>query len=92
MFENFIITNHVVDRYLERIGSKNKDVMKRIKRDLHYTKVKRIVNCGNYRYVFTLNSKEFIFIYDRGKWILNTVIKRSRQNADKAIQDRLRSV
>lgn len=91
MFENYIITNHVVERYFERIGSKKKDVIKRIKRDLHYSKVKRIVNIGNTRHVFTINSKEFIFVQRRsGRWVLNTVIKRSRQNTDKAIQYRLK--
>lgn len=92
MFEQFIITNHVVERYLERVGAKKKDAVRRIKRDLHYTKVKKIVNKGNYRYVFTWNSKEFIFKKDKGRWILNTVIKRSRSNNDKAIQERLNSV
>ena len=65
--------------------------MKRIKKDLHYSKVKRIVNKGKYRYVFTFNSKEFIFVKDNGRWILRTVIKRNRKKSEQAIQERLRT-
>lgn len=91
MFEHFIITNHVVERYLERVGSKEKDAIKRIKRDLHYSKVKRIVNIGNHRHIFTINSKEFIFVKKRGRWILNTIIKRSHNTNNRAIQSRIKS-
>lgn len=92
MFEPFIITDHAIERYLERIGASKKEVMKRIKKDLHYSKVKRIVNKGKYRYVFTFNSKEFIFVKDNGRWILRTVIKRNRKKSEQAIQERLRTV
>lgn len=90
MFEKFIITNHVIERYYERVSGDRKEILRRINNDLHFSKVKRIINIGSYRYVFTRNSKEFIFIKDNGKWILNTVIKRSRKSTDKAIEDRLK--
>ena len=91
MFEDFIITNHIAERYCQRIGADKKEVLKRIKRDLHFTKVKRIVNNGNHRHVFTYNSKEFIFKKDKKQWILKTIIKRSRSNNEYAIKKRLTS-
>lgn len=88
MFEDFIITDHIMKRYQERVSQSRKDVIKRIKKDLHFTKINQIINKGNIRYVFTLHSKEFIFVRDGSKWILKTIIKRSRINNQKAIQKR----
>jgi len=90
MFEDFIITNHIKERYKQRIGASEKEIVKRIKKDLKFTKVKRIVNIGNVRHVFTVNSKEFIFVKDGSKWILKTVIKRNRENTKKVIEKRKR--
>ena len=90
MFEDYIITNHAIERYAERIKCNKKDIIKRIKNDLYFTKVKRIINNGDTRYVFTRNSKEFIFKNDAGKWILKTVIKRSRNTNAYAMQKRAR--
>ena len=90
MFEDFIITDHIIKRYLERNpGSKKKEVRNRIKKDLHFTKVRKIVNNGNIRHVFTFHSKEFIFVQDGKKWVLRTVIKRTRNEVDRAINKRL---
>lgn len=88
MFEDFIITDHIMQRYQERVSQSRKDVIKKIKKDLHFTKVKRIVNVGNIRHVFTRHSKEFIFVNDRGQWVLRTIIKRSRNTNDRAIYKR----
>lgn len=88
MFGHFIITNHALERYIERVGYKKTDVMKHIKNDLHFTKITRIINNGNTRHVFTRNSKEFIFINNHGKWILKTVIKRNRETHKEAINHR----
>lgn len=88
MFEDFIITNHIKERYKQRIGASEKEIVKRIKKDLHFTKVKQIVNVGNTRHVFTFNSKEFIFVNDNGKWILKTIIKRNRERNPIAIEKR----
>lgn len=88
MFENYIVTDHVIERYKERVGQAPNKVLQRIKSDLHFTKVKKIINNGSTRYVFTNNSKEFIFIKDHGIWILKTVIKRSRQKQQEAIVHR----
>ncbi|UDY80670.1 hypothetical protein [Geobacillus phage GR1] len=88
MFEDFIITNHIKDRYKQRVGADEKEIIKRIKKDLHFTKVKQIINVGDIRHVFTFHSKEFIFVKDGSKWILKTIIKRSRNNNRQAIEKR----
>lgn len=88
MFEDFVITNHIIDRYEERIRAKRDEVIKRIKRDLHFTKVKKIVNKGNIRHVFTYNSKEFIFVKDGATWILKTIIKHNRERQPSIIKKR----
>lgn len=91
MFENFIITDHVVERYYERVSNDRKEIIRRIKRDLSIKRVKRIVNNGNIRHVFTFNSKEFIFEKTRDVWILKTVIKRTRNNNKNAINKRIKT-
>lgn len=85
MFEEYIITKHAIKRYKERIGEDDKFIVKRIKADLHFTKVKRIINEENVRHVFTRNSKEFIFTKDRDIWVLKTIIKRNKYQQKEAI-------
>ncbi|MGG1916031.1 hypothetical protein ABFY54_28925 [Priestia megaterium] len=88
MFEYYIITEHVIDRYRQRVDETVENIKKRIKQDLYFKKIKQIVNKGNVRHVFTISSKEFIFVKERGRWLLKTVIKRSRKTNDLAIQQR----
>lgn len=90
MFEDYIITEHVVERYNQRISESKSDVEKRIRRDLSYKRVKRIVNNGNTRHIFTFNSKEFIFKKGKNCWLLITVIKRNRENNSHAINRRIK--
>lgn len=90
MFEDFIITNHVIQRYEQRVGECRKNIESRIKRDVRNLNIKQIVNNGNVRHIFTRNSKEFIFVKERNRWILTTVIKRSRNNNHEAIEKRKR--
>lgn len=84
MFEYFYITKHARDRYQGRVAKPSDNVKSRINRDLRINMIKRIVNIGNKRHVFTLYGKEFVFVYD-GKWILKTVIKHRRYYTQKAI-------
>jgi hypothetical protein len=94
MFEDFIVTDHALKRYCQRVlhdDDEKEEVIRRIKRDLYFKKIKRIVNNGNTRHVFTWHSKEFIFVKDRNKWILKTVIKRTRAKNPKAIERRIRA-
>jgi len=92
MFENYVITDHAVERYQERMGEEKKNVIKRIRADLHFTKVKRIINEGSIKHVFTRNGKEFVFTKDGNVWVLKTVIKRTRQNHTNRISKKQASV
>jgi|SRR5699024_7036963 len=94
MFEFFVITNHARERYIGRnrlskndLNCKN-EIDRRIRRDLGFKKINRIISKGNVRYVFTRHSKEFIFEKDDGTWFLRTVIKRSRDTNNAAILKR----
>jgi len=88
MFEKFVITDHMVKRYQQRTNTVKGEIIERIKKDLHFTKIKQIVNIGNFRHVFTLHSKEFIFVRSSGKWVLKTIIKRTREENILAINKR----
>lgn len=90
MFEKYLISDHVIERYCERVDECPKDVIKRIKNDLYFKKIKQIITNGNVKHVFTFNSKEFIFVKERSKWVLKTVIKRTRERNPGAIQKRKR--
>lgn len=90
MFEPFIISDHIIQRYIERVGCKRKEVINRIRRDLHFTNANRIINIGNDRHVFTRGNKEFIFKKLNDAWILKTIIRHNRQKSQKAIEKRLR--
>ena len=92
MFEHYIITDHVVDRYRERVNESCENVKRRIKNDLYFKKIRQIITKGDVKHVFTLNSKEFIFVKERGRWLLKTIIKRTRQRTEYAIQQRKRAV
>jgi hypothetical protein len=88
MFEDFIITDHVMERYQERVSETKKDVVKRIRKDLHFKKVQQIINVGNVRHVFTSHSKEFIFAKEGFRWVLKTIIKRNRNTQQVAMMKR----
>lgn len=88
MFEYYIITDHVIDRYRQRVDENVEKIKRRIRQDLYYKKIKQIVYRGNVRHVFTIGSKEFIFVNKRGRWILKTVIKRTRKRTEIAIKQR----
>jgi hypothetical protein len=89
MFEDYIITHHSIERYAERANYNKKNIIRQIKYDLRFTNAKRIINHENTRYIFTYNNKEFIFKKDKDTWILKTVIKRSRERTESAIEKRL---
>lgn len=94
MFDKFIITDHAIERYDTRVQKEKiskKEIIRRIHKDLHFSKIKRVITKGNIRYVFTHHSKEFIFIKKNDSWILKTIIKRNRENNILAINKRLAS-
>lgn len=90
MFEDFLISQHICDRYRERVDGSVKNIKRKINQELHFSKVKQIINNGNVRHIFTLHSKEFIFVRKGRRWILKTIIKRSRLNNDHWIEKRKR--
>lgn len=89
----YIIGPHVVDRYIERIGTyKGMSAEECIRKDLHFTKIKKIVNKNGDTHVFTVHSKEFIFSKEKGKLVLITVIKRNRETHKRVINKRQQQV
>lgn len=87
----YIISDHAVERYNERVGAyRGMSIRQSINKDLHFTRIKKIVT--NHEddtvHVFTRHSKEFIFIKDSKALILRTVIKRSRDNNKRTINKR----
>lgn len=92
MFEDFSIPQHIIDRYRERVDETVVNIKRRINQDLHFTKVKQIVNNGRTKHIFTRYSKEFIFVKVKGQWELKTVIKRTRKSTPSAIEKRKRQI
>lgn len=94
MFEQYFITKHVLEQYSKRCKCSLSESERRIRKDLRFTKAKKIVNIGPYRYVFTEHSKEFIFVRNHNRenapWVLRTIIKRSRFSNNEAINKRLK--
>ena len=94
MLGNYVITNHVLERYEQRTNKSKKDVRSRILRDLNRLGNKRIVYIGDYSYIFcrqpNSNVREFIVFKKNGKHIVTTVINRSSEDSDLAYKNRLR--
>lgn len=88
IFGHIIFSDHAIERYRERIlKHKNldmemdrKDVIKLILRDISYKNIKKIVNYGNYKFVFTRYNCEFRFerSHDNKSWVLLTVVRYKR--------------
>lgn len=91
MFEDFLISRHIMKRYRERADETIENVKRKINKDLKWMKVKKIINKGNHRHVFTTGSKEFIFKNDAGTWILKTIIKYNRDRFPLMIKKRIAS-
>ena len=83
---NYIVTKHAIERYEERIGKyKGTSTLECIKIDLGFKRIKKIVNKGKTKHVFTTGNIEFIFEVCRNRLYLKTVIKRNRNNGKKKI-------
>lgn len=85
MFDHFIISDHVIERYSQRIDGSKDNIIRRIKKDLSIGKIKHIFNIGSKRHIFCEYGKQFVFEKERGKWVLKTVIKRKRAENARAI-------
>lgn len=70
------MSEHGEQRYIERIGvRKNMSVQKSLEKDLHYKRIKKIVDKTDTKHVFTFGRTEFIFSKKGSKLILKTVIR-----------------
>lgn len=89
---SYIVSSHAKKRYEERVGRYSKmNTFQCIKQDLHFTRIKRIVNKGDgTTHVFARHSVEFVFKKERGKLVLKTVIKRTRDTHKDCIAKRQR--
>jgi hypothetical protein len=84
---NYIVTKHAIERYEERVGKyKNLSTVECIRVDLNYKRIKRIVNKGKTKHVYTTGNIEFIFEVCKNKLYLKTVIKRNRENGKRKIE------
>jgi len=95
MFEHFVIGPHFIERYKERVQNLSESAIKsRIKQDLHFSKIKKIVNVNAHtRHVYTRYSQELVF-HKKGKnWVLVTIMKHTRDSIDRQIarRERLRA-
>lgn len=88
----FKISNHAYDMYGKRIHSTRRGIGKAINRDLRTLNIRNIVraeeNGEKMIYVFTRNSKEFIFVEGRSGLVLKTVIKRTPDDTRLTIEKR----
>jgi len=89
---NFKISNHAYDMYDERIHKTRQSIGRAINRDLRTLNIRHIVraeeNGEKLIYVFTRNSKEFIFVEGRYGLVLKTVIKRNPEDTQRTIEKR----
>jgi hypothetical protein len=86
----YIIDPHAEERYRERVGVYSKmNTRQCIKADLHFSKIKKIVHKDDGTiHVFARHSVEFVFIKPKKTLILKTVIKRTRDKQNHAINKR----
>lgn len=87
----FYITQHAVEQYEKRVGTKHKKTpIQCIYEDLRTLNIKRVIYKDEHVYIFTRCHKEFIFIKNKNKLYLKTVIKRSRNKTNWTIHKRQR--
>lgn len=84
----YIITDHAMERYAERINYNQKKTRDAIMKDLKALKNKRIINIGDKKHIFYKNYREFILQKKGNKEILVTVIKHKRSTKQQAIEKR----
>ncbi|WRW34196.1 hypothetical protein CF1_0136 [Staphylococcus phage CF1] len=84
----YIITDHAMERYAERINYNQKKTRDAIMKDLKALKNKRIINIGDKKHIFYKNYREFILQKKGNIEILVTVIKHKRSTKQQAIEKR----
>lgn len=85
----YYITSHALRRYNERVNYiKEQTTRKSIEKDLRTLNIRYIIRTDCKVYVFTKNSKEFIFTKGDDGLYLKTIIKRNREDTIKTIHKR----
>jgi hypothetical protein len=88
----FKISNHAYDMYDLRVHKTRKAIGRAINHDLRTLNIRNIIrveeNGEKLIYVFTRNSKEFIFVDGRFGLVLKTVIKRNPEDTQRTIEKR----
>lgn len=88
----FKISNHAYDMYDMRVHKSRKAIGQAINHDLRTLNIRNIVraeeNGEKLIYVFTRNSKEFIFVDGRLGLVLKTVIKRNPEDTIRTLEKR----
>ena len=88
----FKISNHAYDMYDMRVHRSRQAIGRAINHDLRTLNIRNIVkaeeNGEKLIYVFTRNSKEFIFVDGRLGLVLKTVIKRNPEDTRRVIEKR----
>lgn len=86
MFDEYIVSKHVLERYAQRVQGSTDNILRRIEKDLSIKKTKYIFDIGCKRHVFSEYGKQFVFERCPGVWVLKTVIKRNRTENNRAIR------
>ncbi|HLO11592.1 MAG TPA: hypothetical protein VK190_04985 [Pseudoneobacillus sp.] len=86
----YFVSNHALNQYDERVEFKRKgDILSSIKYDLRTLNIRHIIRVKDHIYVFTKNSKEFVFVRTKkGTLCLRTVIKRNPDDTQRTIEKR----
>lgn len=86
----YFVSQHALDQYNDRVKYKKKaDVLDSIRYDLRTLNIRQIIRTPKEIYLFTKNSKEFVFSpTTKGILCLKTVIKRNIDDTIKTIHKR----
>ena len=94
MKQQYILTDHAIQRYESRTNKSKQNTKHRMLRDLHATRNKKLVKINKILHVFytqpSTNVREFIMEEKNGKYIVTTVINRNRHDSEIAYRNRLK--
>lgn len=83
LLEKYFFSDHSIEQYIDRAKLKKKDrneAIKAMKRDLRIMNIKKIVRVNKEVHVFTHGHKEFIFVRKGKNLLLQTFIKRNKED------------
>jgi len=80
VFGFIYISEHSIERYVERIGIRNNMSFKKsVEMDLSYKKIMRIINVGKDKHIFTIGKREFVFEKKGSNLVFKTAIRHNRE-------------